>query len=483
MLHIHKENESFLKISGSPDYKNLLASYFRKPAKDFWFSPLYITGKWDGHIKFFNSATGQLPFGLYSELFPYLEKAQIPFSVSPELAEDLQPLEVNDVEIAFESIKNPDIKSRDYQIRAVKAALSYKRGIIEHGTGAGKTITNYLIINYLLRKNYRHFLFVVPNINLLNQAYADFKEYGFPVDKLVGKYYANIKDDKKPITIGTWQSLKKNIPLLTKTQAVVVDEAHGAKAKEITGLMNNCPNAKYRVGCTGSLPKWETDKWNIIGNFGPVLDVMPTSTLIHQEKVLAPVLIKVIVLKYKEETYDRLKKLSYYDEKEYIKKSVPRQKITKILIDKYTKNQNTIVFFDEIELGEVYYDVLKKDIPNKKFYWISGEVKGDKREEIRQNINTSDENDIVLFGSLGTTSTGINIPKLHNGIFLFIGKSEIRIKQSIGRILRKHESKENVIIYDITDDLKHSKNHLNERLKIYASEGHPVEIIEITVEK
>ena len=119
--------------------------------------------------------------------------------------------------------------------------------------------------------------------------------------------------------------------------------------------------------------------------------------------------------------------------------------------------------------------------PEKKFYWIEGSVKVEKREDIRTSVN--DENNVLLFGSLGTTSTGINIPKLHNIIFLFIGKSPTKIKQSIGRGLRLHESKDKLLVFDIADNLKYSKGHLAERLKLYTIEKYPVEIYEIGEKK
>ena len=55
-------------------------------------------------------------------------------------------------------------------------------------------------------------------------------------------------------------------------------------------------------------------------------------------------------------------------------------------------------------------------------------------------------------------------------------KSKIKVLQSIGRMLRQHESKEHAVLYDIVDDLsiKSHKNytlkHFEERLKIYNSE-------------
>jgi superfamily II DNA or RNA helicase len=56
-------------------------------------------------------------------------------------------------------------------------------------------------------------------------------------------------------------------------------------------------------------------------------------------------------------------------------------------------------------------------------------------------------------------------------------KSKIKVLQSIGRMLRKHTSKQEAILYDIVDDLtyKNQNNftfkHFIDRTKIYEKEN------------
>jgi superfamily II DNA or RNA helicase len=57
----------------------------------------------------------------------------------------------------------------------------------------------------------------------------------------------------------------------------------------------------------------------------------------------------------------------------------------------------------------------------------------------------------IICATYGTFSTGINIPNLGHLIFAAPYKSKIRILQSIGRVLRKHASKNGAIIYDLVD--------------------------------
>jgi superfamily II DNA or RNA helicase len=60
-------------------------------------------------------------------------------------------------------------------------------------------------------------------------------------------------------------------------------------------------------------------------------------------------------------------------------------------------------------------------------------------------------------------STGINIKKLHHVILASSYRSKIKILQSIGRGLRKHESKSKLIVWDIVDDLSWD-NHWNNKI-------------------
>jgi superfamily II DNA or RNA helicase len=62
-------------------------------------------------------------------------------------------------------------------------------------------------------------------------------------------------------------------------------------------------------------------------------------------------------------------------------------------------------------------------------------------------------------------------------VFASPSKSRIRVLQSIGRGLRIGENKDNMVLYDIADDLKSGSHtnftlqHFSERLNIYGSEG------------
>ena len=75
-------------------------------------------------------------------------------------------------------------------------------------------------------------------------------------------------------------------------------------------------------------------------------------------------------------------------------------------------------------------------------------------------------------------------------IFASPSKSRVRNLQSIGRVLRKGENKNEAILYDIADDISNNgKNtnytlhHLFERVKIYNQENFDYELIKVKLKQ
>ena len=107
------------------------------------------------------------------------------------------------------------------------------------------------------------------------------------------------------------------------------------------------------------------------------------------------------------------------------------------------------------------------------------------REDIR--AITENEKDAIIVASYGTFSTGINIRNLHNIVFSSPSKSRVRTLQSIGRGLRRSESKDSATLFDIADDLTYKSkrnftiNHFLERINIYNEEQFDYEIKRIKI--
>jgi superfamily II DNA or RNA helicase len=144
------------------------------------------------------------------------------------------------------------------------------------------------------------------------------------------------------------------------------------------------------------------------------------------------------------------------------------------------------VLFHKIDYGEKIYQKLR-EITDKRIYYVDGGVSPELREEFKSRMEKN--NDVIIVASYGTFSTGISIKNIHNIFFTESFKSEVIIRQSIGRGLRKHHEKETVKIYDFIDDLRYKDEtvdwsnytfrHGIERRKIYKEEKFPFEVHDI----
>jgi len=137
---------------------------------------------------------------------------------------------------------------------------------------------------------------------------------------------------------------------------------------------------------------------------------------------------------------------------------------------------NTLVLFQFVEKhGKIIFNELNKYNKDKKIFYVSGEVDGNERNDIRGLVE-KDDNSIVV-ASYGTFSTGVNIRRLHNIIFSSPTKSRIRNLQSIGRGLRLGDEKDYCTLYDIADDLtwnarqNFALKHFVDRTEVYDEEN------------
>ena len=128
-------------------------------------------------------------------------------------------------------------------------------------------------------------------------------------------------------------------------------------------------------------------------------------------------------------------------------------------------NSNTLMLFDRIDIGTGLYEYAKELYVDKHVFYIDGSVDVHERERIRALFEKSDGN--LLIAQNAVMSTGVNIKRLTNLVFLTSSKSFVRTIQSIGRTLRLHNDKDCAHIIDISWNTKYSQRHLNERLKIY----------------
>ena len=481
---VDKVNDVYIRIDADASIRRELSDYFSFEVPGFKFTPQFRNRVWDGKIRLYSYATGQLYVGLYPYLKHWCKEKNVHIIESSDILtfKTHTAAAINDLIDSYELSITP----RDYQIEGFKFALEYDRGIILSPTASGKSLIIYMLVRHYLNVIDNNILIVVPTTSLVEQLYKDFKDYGFNVEKNVSrKYHGYEIDENKRFVISTWQSLYKLPKQFFKDYgAVLGDEAHLFKAVSLTKIMTKLVDCKYRIGLTGTLDDSRTHKLVLQGLFGMVSKVVSTKELIDR-KQLSNLKIVCLNLKYPESESKSVYGVKYFEELEYLVQNKARNKYIRNLA--LALNGNTLCLFQLVEKhGDQLHQFIKeKADPKRKVFFVYGGTETDDREKIRAITEKSDN--AIIVASFGTFSTGINIRNLHNIVFSSPSKSPIRVLQSIGRGLRVGDKKQSATVYDISDDLtyKGKKNftltHFQERIELYNREGFNYEIHSVSL--
>jgi len=485
LTEISKKNEVFLRVDTERSTARSLSDFFTFEVPGARFMPAYRNRIWDGKIRLFSPANGEL----YVGLLPYLEKWLKDYEEDYTLSEDLQDEKTIDRPVLDGFIRQlrlrtrgKSIRPRDYQTDAVEYAIRKHRALLLSPTASGKSLIIYILVRYYMllleSEATDKVLILVPTTSLVEQMYSDFIDYGWQEEYMQKIYSGHDKNITKRVVISTWQSIYKfPTKYFEQFGCVIGDEAHLFKAKSLTSILTKLHLCKYRFGLTGTLDGMQTHRLVLEGLFGTLNKVVTTKELIDK-KTLAEFKIKSLVLTYPEHECKLVKDMNYQDEIDFIVTHPKRNEFIRDLT--LVLNGNTLVLFQFVEKhGNMLFDMIKNSTERQVFY-VFGGTDTQTREDIR--AITEKEKDAIIVASYGTFSTGINIRNLHNIVFSSPSKSRVRTLQSIGRGLRRSESKDAAVLFDIADDLTYKSrknftiNHFLERINIYNEEQFDYEI-------
>jgi superfamily II DNA or RNA helicase len=150
-------------------------------------------------------------------------------------------------------------------------------------------------------------------------------------------------------------------------------------------------------------------------------------------------------------------------------------------------SKNSLVLFQSV--GEGYgrriYDMLREIQAEKEIYYVDGDTDPNQRDFFKTKLEEGTNK--ILVASFGTLSTGVSVKNIHNLFLTESYKSEVLIKQSLGRGMRLYEGKEKVNVIDFVDDFswKGSPNYLlkhsAERIEIYKREKFDYKLYDVTL--
>lgn len=412
---------------------------------------------------------GKCDIGIVFEITKYCDSKNIKYIINQDVLKILQPqLPLGKTNY---SLLYP---FRDYQQEIINKCIESGRGTIVLATAGGKTLTMAGLLEYYFNNVNKFFkcLIIVPDLGLVNQTYSDFKEYNVSFTHSIwsGNNELNINTNVIVANMGILQSDKSDTEWTKHIDLLIVDETHKLRRDNKINNLIKTIETNHKFGFTGTLPEEPLDRWNIFGKIGPQLYERKAYEL-RKDNYVTPAKVHILELNYKAkqtEIYNKDIPVNFYlQEGEFIKNNNYRN----IVISKIARNvdNNTLILIDYIEHGEILLETLSNYCINKKVFFICGDIEVDERRKIQKLMET--EKDIVVIAISKIFSTGINIKNLHYIVFANGGKAKIRIIQSIGRGLRLHKDKKQLIIFDIADNLIYGQRHVEQRKKLYKSEN------------
>lgn len=479
-------------VNLAPDHITYLWDEYARQAPNFFFNPKYKLGQWDGKIRYFHK-DGKTYVHLLQDIVPQLVGLGYKIQIEDDRTSDIPAPDSVDENI-FKHIIHPETNEpiilRPYQVEAINKLIANSGGILIAGTGAGKTLV-CAVLAFLYQK-FTRTLTIVPSKDLVEQTAEEYEICQLDT----GRYYGEVKDINHQHVVSTWQSLQNNPKLLSEFGMIIIDECHGIKGQVLQKLLNvDAPHIPLRFGCTGTLPEAATDAMAVRITVGEVQHVIPARELMDQG-YLAQLNIDILQLEEdfsaeyekhciefkannpteKPPTYRQFKDgyfPDYTSEKRYLQSNQDRMR----WIADYIEVKR------DMGKGNVFCLVEGREHGKKLAAMVDGAffVYGKDKQKARKEIYDlfRDNDNIVVIATVNIASTGLNIKRIFHMMAIDVGKSFIRIIQTIGRGLRTAPDKKSVDFSDICSDLKYARKHLTQRKKIYREAQYPFKIKKI----
>jgi superfamily II DNA or RNA helicase len=427
-----KQNEELVVTEASRTEYHQLNLWLTRHVKGYRYMPAFKMGVWNGQQTYFRN--GKINLGLWKEALRGCQEIGAPF-----VMENKEEFPINR-EVTLDSVKEfcqeffkfhkvktksgewIQFKPYDHQVEAAYKILKNRYCMAEVATSGGKSLIISIVMFYTLKHidSKAKFLIIVPSITLVTQFYDNIMEYNWGINYLSemrekkidsilnpeAKYspcdvrveevmserprkYSGTQDAN--VYIGTYQSLEKwPKEFFQQFHTIVTDEAHGAKAKTITTILQKTFKHAYsRFGVSGTFPDDDTcEILTIQSVLGPKITEV-SATELKEKGIITPMDIKVILMNHEDKEFDeRVKEIrkggygkeAFEIEKDYIHISDKRLEFIKKIIEKC--DSNTLVLFHTIDYGQSIFNKLSKEIKNKDFFYIDGEISGKLREEI-----------------------------------------------------------------------------------------------------
>jgi superfamily II DNA or RNA helicase len=338
-----------------------------------------------------------------------------------------------------------------YQIQATDKLLKNNLSRVELCTGSGKSLCILSLVQKLGLKT----VVMSPSTSISDQLYQDFSRHLGKSN--VGKFYDGKKEYKKKVVIANAQSLTKVEPeseawdFLSKVQVFAVDEAHTLPAstfeKVAVGVLANAP---YRYFFSATQIRGDGSGKLLDCLTGPTVASL-TSKEAMDAGYIAKVDFKIIQTHSPFQVSDSADPNRLTRTHLYYNPVVLKQAAALINASVDYQNASVLVLIDEIEQFTRLLPLLNHPVG-----FAHGPL-GENKSKVPPQYHPQTPNEVVAdfnakkFPTLiGTScvSTGTNLKVPTFCLYLKGGKSEVELRQGVGRCVRLSPGKTSCTVVD-----------------------------------
>jgi superfamily II DNA or RNA helicase len=341
---------------------------------------------------------------------------------------------------------------RGYQNQAVADILTRDFGVLEAGTGSGKTVVALKIIALRAQPA----IVLVHTKELLYQWAERVREFLGIEAGLIGDGHYEIA----PVSIAIVNSAKKHIKDLPNYFGhLLVDECHRVPASLFTDVVTAF-DAKYSLGLSATAYRREDILTQLIYFYlGPRVHKVDAAFLQDSGAILKPEIIlrsTEFVYHYRDDYAAMLKALAADEKRNW--------QIAQDVVDESAKGEGILlVVSDRVAHCERLAELIAEQ--GVSVAVLTGKDPLEKREKIVEQVRRSSIR--VLVSTLQLIGEGFDAPQLTTLFLATPIKFSGRLTQVIGRILRPAAGKK-ALVYDYVDEkVSILKNSAKERSKTY----------------
>lgn len=358
----------------------------------------------------------------------------------------------------------------DYQKEAVEAMRVAGCGILKSPCGSGKTQMGLALAAKLGRKT----LWLTHTADLLNQSYERAAQY-FP-EEILGKITGGKVFLGSHITFATVQTLAKLDVSAYKYawDTVIVDECHRvsgspASMKQFYRVINRLA-ARYKYGLSATVYRSDGLIKSTFAALGDVQYQVPEAAV--KEKTIQVAVKRIDTgVEISRSCLDTDGTLSYQKLMEYLTGNFSRNE--RILEDLAVNSGHfNLILSDRLLHLKQLMAVMPVDL-RKEAVMIDGKMTSKAQKAQRQKaieeMRTGKKH--FLFASFSLAKEGLDIPRLDRLYLTTPKKDYAVVTQSIGRIARTFEGKQDAVCYDYVDAISFCENQWKRRKSSYRKAG------------